>query len=87
METVVCPVFPVSRLAPTEEMREAARESVPIERPGWTADIGNAGPFLVAPPGSYVNGVARSVDGDRAQDGAGGTGAALSAFARVTEKQ
>ncbi len=51
------------RLAPTEEVREAVLESVPLRRMGDVADIANAAMMLSSPLGSYITGVVLPVDG------------------------
>ncbi|MEM6638949.1 MAG: SDR family oxidoreductase [Pseudomonadota bacterium] len=53
----------MARLAPTEQIQEAVRLSVPIKRMGVADDIANACGFLSSDAGSYVSGVVLPVDG------------------------
>jgi NAD(P)-dependent dehydrogenase (short-subunit alcohol dehydrogenase family) len=53
----------MARLAPTPEMAEAARRSVPLKRYGTPAEIGRACLFLASDAGAYVNGALLPVDG------------------------
>jgi NAD(P)-dependent dehydrogenase (short-subunit alcohol dehydrogenase family) len=70
------------RLAPSDAMREAVRDSVPLRRLGNPQDIGNACLFLASELGSYVNGAILPVDGGWLQSGAGGLGRTLAALVR-----
>jgi NAD(P)-dependent dehydrogenase (short-subunit alcohol dehydrogenase family) len=51
------------RLAPTPEIGEACRQSVPLKRMGTPEDIANACLFLASPLASYVHGTVLPVDG------------------------
>ena len=67
----------MQRLAPTNEMREACRRSVPLQRMGTPTDIANACIFLASPLASYVHGVVLPVDGGWLQGGYASVGASL----------
>ncbi len=54
-----------------EAYKRAAREAIPIGRPGEPADIAGAVLLLASPLADYVNGAALTVDGG---SGAGRTG-------------
>lgn len=60
----------MQRLAPTEELMEAARESVPMKRLGQPEDIGNMALFLASPMASYLTGAILPVDGGWSLGGA-----------------
>lgn len=60
------------RLAPTPELMEMARESVPLKRLGSTEELGNAAMFLASPLGGYVNGAIIPIDGGWSLTGASG---------------
>ncbi|MEO1000463.1 MAG: SDR family oxidoreductase, partial [Pseudomonadota bacterium] len=53
----------MARLAPTPEMAEAARKSVPLKRFGAASEVGQACLFLASDAGAYVSGVLLPVDG------------------------
>jgi len=72
----------MQRLAPSEAMREAARESVPLRRLGTPQDIGNACLFLASEFGDYINGAILPVDGGWLQGGVAGLGRMLATLAR-----
>lgn len=59
----------ISRLAPTNEVREACRQSVPLKRMGTPMDIAYACLFLASPLASYINGAILPVDGGWVQGG------------------
>ncbi len=61
----------MARLAPTPELIEAAKNSVPLQELGSTDDIGNAAMFLSSPMASYISGVVLPVDGGWSLNGAG----------------
>lgn len=62
----------MKRLAPTAELSEVARESVPMKRLGLPVDIANACAFLSSSAASYINGVVLPVDGGWHLSGASG---------------
>jgi len=72
----------MQRLAPSDAMREATRESVPLRRLGTPQDVGNACLFLASELGSYVNGAILPVDGGWLQGGVGGLGRMLAKLVR-----
>jgi NAD(P)-dependent dehydrogenase (short-subunit alcohol dehydrogenase family) len=72
----------MQRLAPTDAMREAVRDSVPLRRFGTPQDIGNACLFLASELGCFVNGAILPVDGGWLQSGVGGLGRKLATLAR-----
>lgn len=51
------------RLAPTPQLLEASRRSVPLKRHGSPRDIANACLFLASPFADYINGAILPVDG------------------------
>lgn len=61
----------MKRLAPTEAMRAAVVESVPLKRLGRARDIANCAMFLASPLGAYINGAVIPVDGGQTLSGAG----------------
>lgn len=72
----------MQRLAPTDAMRDAARDSVPLRRLGTPQDIGNVCMFLASEMGNYINGAIIPVDGGWQLGGAGGLGRMLSKLVR-----
>ncbi len=60
----------MKRLAPTPELMDLAKDSVPLKRLGKPQDIGNACLFLASPLASYINGAIIPVDGGWVQGGA-----------------
>ncbi|MEO1638528.1 MAG: SDR family oxidoreductase [Pseudomonadota bacterium] len=60
----------MTRLAPTEQIRDAVVKSVPIKRFGNTDDIAKAAGFLCSDAGDYVSGVVLPVDGGWGVSGA-----------------
>lgn len=77
----------MQRLAPTNEMREAVRQSVPMERMGTPTDIANACLFLASPLASYVHGVVLPVDGGWVLGGYSAVGADMAPLLRTTPSQ
>lgn len=67
----------MQRLAPTNEMREACRQSVPLQRMGTPMDVANACLFLASPLASYVHGVVLPVDGGWVLGGYAAVGATM----------
>ena len=53
----------MKRLAPTEQLTQMAKESVPLKRLGVPQDIGNAAMFLASDMASYISGTVVAVDG------------------------
>ena len=76
----------MKRLAPTDEIREFCRQSVPLKRLGEPADVGNACAFLASPYASYISGVVLPVDGGWLQGGVASMGAALGSFLQQGQK-
>ena len=72
----------MERLAPTEGMRQAATQSVPLKRLGAPSDIANACIFLASSMAAYVNGVVLPVDGGWAQGGVAALGSSLGELLR-----
>lgn len=60
----------MKRLAPTENIRTAVKESVPLKRMGSTDDIGNACLFLASDYAAYISGAIIPVDGGWLASGA-----------------
>lgn len=67
----------MERLAPTAEIKEQCRMSVPIQRFGAPEDIGNAAMFLCSDAGAYVSGVVLPVDGGWSVAGASAAALAM----------
>lgn len=65
------------RLAPTPELMEMAKESVPSKRLGVPEDVANACAYLASPGASYVNGIIMPVDGGWHLSGASGLSTTL----------
>ncbi|HEY7841018.1 MAG TPA: SDR family oxidoreductase [Gammaproteobacteria bacterium] len=61
----------MKRLAPTPQIHELVRESIPLKRLGTPRDIANCALFLASPLGGYVNGAVIPVDGGQVLNGAG----------------
>src|SRR5262249_50404592 len=53
----------MNRLAPTDEVRQMVKNSVPLERLGTKQEIADACLWLASPMASYVTGVVLPVDG------------------------
>ncbi len=62
----------MKRLAPTEQLLEMTRQSVPLKRLGQAEDLGNAAMFLASPLASYISGAILPVDGGWSLGGAAG---------------
>lgn len=67
----------MKRLAPTEAMRRAVTQSVPLQRMGSTDDIANACLFLASDFAGYITGAVIPVDGGWTQGGVAVVGAGL----------
>ena len=75
------------RLAPTDQIREAVVNSVPIKRFGTPDDIAKAAGFLCSDAGSYVSGVVLPVDGGWGVSGASVVMTAAAGFMdKLTQK-
>ncbi len=70
----------MKRLAPTPELLERARDSVPMKRLGVPEDIGNLCVFLASSLSTYVSGTVIPVDGGWSLSGASGLSSELAAF-------
>ena len=70
----------MKRLAPTEDMRKATTDSVPLRRFGLPEDIGHACLFLATPLSSYISGAIIPVDGAWSQTGCGDMQTGLAKF-------
>jgi len=62
----------MARLAPTAELLQMTKESVPMKRLGLPEDLGNAALFLASPLASYLSGAIIPVDGGWSLSGASG---------------
>ncbi|MCR6650912.1 MAG: SDR family oxidoreductase [Cellvibrionaceae bacterium] len=71
------------RLAPTPEIHEACRKSVPMRRMGVPDDVANACLFLASPLAAYVHGVVLPVDGGWLLGGYTAVGAAMEPLLRA----
>jgi NAD(P)-dependent dehydrogenase (short-subunit alcohol dehydrogenase family) len=71
------------RLAPTPQIHEACRQSVPLKRMGVPEDVANACLFLASPLAAYVHGVVLPVDGGWLLGGYTAVGAAMEPLLRA----
>jgi NAD(P)-dependent dehydrogenase (short-subunit alcohol dehydrogenase family) len=71
------------RLAPTPEIHEICRNSVPLRRMGVPEDVANACLFLASPLAAYVHGVVLPVDGGWLLGGYTAVGAAMEPLLRA----
>lgn len=62
----------MKRLAPTPELMELAKQSVPLQRLGKPEDIGNMCMYLASEQAAYVSGAIIPVDGGWSLAGASG---------------
>jgi NAD(P)-dependent dehydrogenase (short-subunit alcohol dehydrogenase family) len=62
----------MNRLAPTPELMEMAKASVPMKKLGQPSDLGNAAMFLSSSLASYISGAVIPVDGGWSLGGASG---------------
>jgi NAD(P)-dependent dehydrogenase (short-subunit alcohol dehydrogenase family) len=76
----------MKRLAPSAEILEEVKQSVPLKRLGSTVDIANVCLFLGSPMGDYINGAIIPVDGGWSQNGTGVMRSSLSDIAQGTVK-
>ncbi len=77
----------MKRFAPTEAIRQAIINTVPLRRLGTPEDIGNACLFLSSDLGNYISGAVILVDGGWAQKGAGGIISNLAQIAKAAEEK
>lgn len=77
----------MKRLAPTPELMEKSRRSVPLQRLGKPEDIGNACLFLSSPMASYISGVVMPVDGGWSLSGASSLSAVLGQILQSAAEQ
>jgi NAD(P)-dependent dehydrogenase (short-subunit alcohol dehydrogenase family) len=70
----------MKRLAPTPQIHELVRRSVPLQRLGTPRDIANCALFLASPLGEYINGAVIPVDGGQVLNGAGTLSRELAGF-------
>lgn len=75
------------RLAPTPELMDKSRQSVPLKRLGNPEDLGNACLFLASPMASYISGVILPVDGGWSLSGASGLSAVLGKVLQASAAQ
>lgn len=75
------------RLAPTPEMTQACKDSVPLKRYGTLDDVANVALMLASDQAAYISGVVLPVDGGWALSGAGAMGRELAAMARTLAKK
>ncbi|MEM9168873.1 MAG: SDR family oxidoreductase [Pseudomonadota bacterium] len=61
----------MDRLAPTPELKETVRKTVPLARMGEASEIGDAALFLASPAAAYITGAVLPVDGGWGLAGAG----------------
>lgn len=66
------------RLAPTEKIEAQVVRSVPLQRFGQAAEIGNAAMFLSSEQGAYISGIVMPVDGGWSVAGASAAALAMS---------
>ena len=77
----------MSRLAPTESVKQRVIESVPLGRLGLPEDIGQVCLFLGSDLSTYISGVVLPVDGAWSQAGCGEMSKYLGMFARQQEQK
>lgn len=77
----------MNRLAPTPQLMEMARDSVPLKRLGKAADIGHMCLFLGSTQASYINGAIIPVDGGWALGGAAGLSRTLGDILQKMQEQ
>lgn len=72
----------MKRLAPTQEMMEACRQSVSLKRIGQPEDIANTALFLSSSMASFISGAIIPVDGGWVNGGAAAMGVAMEGMLR-----
>ena len=77
----------MKRLAPTPELMERSRQSVPLKRLGRPEDLGNACLFLSSSMASYISGVVLPVDGGWSLSGASGLSSVLGKVLQANAQQ
>ncbi len=77
----------MKRLAPTEQLLEMTRASVPIKRLGTPDDLGNVAMFLASPLASYISGAVIPVDGGWSLGGASGLSEVLVSMLKTQQPQ
>jgi NAD(P)-dependent dehydrogenase (short-subunit alcohol dehydrogenase family) len=70
----------MKRLAPTPQILELVRGSIPLQRLGTPQDIAHCALFLASPLGDFVNGAVIPVDGGQVLNGAGVLSRELAGF-------
>jgi len=71
----------MKRLAPTQQIADKVRMSVPLQRYGTTGEIGDAAMFLASDSAAYISGAILPVDGGWSVAGASAAALAMSQHA------
>lgn len=64
----------MERLAPTEKLRKAVEQAVPLQRMGTPSDVADVALFLASDAARYVSGVVLAADGGAVAAGSAGMG-------------